>query len=315
MSVRAAIVGLVALGSLAACTSVDEGVDGEGGDEIDEVNEVDGAAADGADAREVVDTEGEPVSGTLEIGIGDIVRYGDAPQQFAELILPDADVHGDGPYPVVVFIHGGFWRNAFDLSLAQPQAADARANGYATWNIEYRRVGDPGGGYPGTLDDVGTAIDALARVNAPVDLSRVAVVGHSAGGHLALWVGQRDEPVVTPRLVIGQAPVADLGNSLELGRGAVIDFMGGTPEDLPDAYDAADPARRLPIRVPQLILQGAVDDIVPPAFVEPYAVVSGADIIVFEETDHFHVIDPAHESWQAAIDAIDIALAGSIPSD
>jgi acetyl esterase/lipase len=252
----------------------------------------------------------EPVAEAdlLEIGVGDVVRYGDAPQQFAELILPDADEFGDGPYPVVVFIHGGFWRNAFDLTLAQPQAADARAKGYATWNIEYRRVGDPGGGYPGTLDDVAAAIDALARVDAPVDIDRVAVVGHSAGGHLSLWVGQRDDPVVTPQLVIGQAPVADLANSLELGRGAVVDFMGGTPDDLPAAYDAADPARRLPIRVPQLILQGDADDIVPPAFVEPYAAVSGADIIVFDGVDHFAVIDPADPSWAAALAAIDDAV-------
>ncbi|MEM9464768.1 MAG: alpha/beta hydrolase [Actinomycetota bacterium] len=259
--------------------------------------------------------ESVPAEPMLEVGIGDVVRYGDAPQQFAELVLPDPAVHGDGPHPVIVFIHGGFWRNAFDLSLAQPQAADARSAGYATWNIEYRRVGDPGGGYPGTLDDVGTAVDALARVDAPVDLDRVAVVGHSAGGHLALWVGQRDDPVVVPRLVIGQAPVADLGNSLELGRGAVIDFMGGTPAEIPEAYDAADPARRLPIRVPQLILQGSVDDIVPPAFVEPYAAIAGADIIVFDGVDHFDVIDPENRSWGAALRAIDDALEASVPSE
>lgn len=235
------------------------------------------------------------------------MRYGDAPQQFVEFGLPD-DADDEGPFPVIVFIHGGFWRNAFELDLARPQAADARANGYATWNIEYRRVGDPGGGYPGTLDDVATAVDALARVDAPVDLDRVAVVGHSAGGHLALWVGQRDEPVVTPALVIGQAPVADLANSLELGRGAVVDFMGGTPEELPDAYDLADPARRLPIKVPQLIIQGAAEDIVPPAFVEPYAETSGADIVVFDGVDHFQVIDPASPTWTAALDAIGEAV-------
>ena len=251
----------------------------------------------------------------LEIGIGDIVRYGDAPQQFAELKLPDADVHGDGPYPVVVFIHGGFWRNAFDLGLAQPQAADARANGYATWNIEYRRVGDPGGGYPGTLDDVGTAVDSLARVDAPIDLDRVAVVGHSAGGHLALWVGQRDDPAVTPKLVVGQAPVADLASSLDLGRGAVVDFMGGTPEELPGAYDAADPARRLPVKVRQLIVQGATDDIVPPAYVEPYAAAAGVDLIVFDDTDHFDVIDPADPSWTATLSAIADAWGETIPSN
>lgn len=284
MSVRAWIVATLAAAALVAC---------------------------GAEDEVTVEPEAEP----LEVGVGDIVRYGDAPQQFAELKLPDESSYGDGLYPVIVFIHGGFWRNAFDLSLAQPQAADARSNGYATWNIEYRRVGDPGGGYPGTLDDVGAAIDALARVDAPVDLDRVAVVGHSAGGHLALWVGQRDDPTVTPKLVVGQAPVADLGNSLELGRGAVIDFMGGTPDELPDAYDAADPARRLPIRVPQLIVQGDADDIVPPAYVEPYAETSGADFLVFDGADHFDVIDPAHPSWAATLVAIGDAVGEAVPSD
>ena len=175
------------------------------------------AAACGGSVSEAAVTE--PM---LEISIGGVVRYGDAPQQFVELRTPD----GDGPFPVIVFIHGGFWRNRYDLSLAHEQAADARKHGYATWNIEYRRVGDAGGGYPGTLDDVAAAIDAMTRVDAPLDLERVYVVGHSAGGHLALWVGQRDDAVVTPRLVVGQAPVADLANSLDLGRGAVEAFHG-----------------------------------------------------------------------------------------
>lgn len=235
--------------------------------------------------------------GGLEISVGGVVRYGDAPRQFVELRTPE----GDGPFPVIVFIHGGFWRNLYDASLAHPQAADAREHGYATWNVEYRSVGDEGGGYPGTLDDVAAAVDALALVDAPLDLDRVFVVGHSAGGHLALWIGQRDDPAVTPKLVVGQAPVADLANSLDLGRGAVIDFMGGTPDEIPAAYDVADPARRLPIKVPQLIIQGRGDDIVPLAYVQPYADASGADIVVFDDAGHFDVIDPDDPSWDAVL--------------
>lgn len=234
---------------------------------------------------------------TLEISAGGVVRYGEAPRQFVELRTPD----GDGPFPVIVFIHGGFWRNLYDASLAHPQAADARARGFATWNVEYRSVGDEGGGYPGTLDDVAAAVDALALVDAPLDLGRVYVVGHSAGGHLALWVGQRDDPGVVPQLVVGQAPVADLANSLDLGRGAVVEFMGGTPDEISEAYDVADPARRLPIKVPQLIIQGAADDIVPASYVQPYADASGADIVVFDGVDHFDVIDPESPSWDAVL--------------
>ncbi len=254
------------------------------------------AAACGGSVSEAAVTE--PM---LEISIGGVVRYGDAPQQFVELRTPD----GDGPFPVIVFIHGGFWRNRYDLSLAHEQAADARKHGYATWNIEYRRVGDPGGGYPGTLDDVAAAIDAMTRVDAPLDLERVYVVGHSAGGHLALWVGQRDDAVVTPRLVVGQAPVADLANSLDLGRGAVEAFMGGRPDEIPAAYDAADPARRLPVKVPQLIVQGGKDDTVPPAYVQPYADAAGADIIVFPDAGHFDVISPNSPTWEYVLGYID----------
>lgn len=251
------------------------------------------------------DDEPDATGPPLEIGLGELVEYGDAPQQFGQLRLPlDA---GDGPFPVIAFIHGGFWRNVFDLSLAEPQAADARRRGFATWNIEYRRVGDEGGGYPGTLDDVSDAIDALARIDAPLDLDRVYVVGHSAGGHLALWVGQRDDPVVTPVLVVGQAPVADLAGSLALGRGAVESFMGGSPDDIPAAYDVADPSRLLPVRVPQLIIQGASDDIVPLSFVEPYAELAGdaVDFRVFPDAGHFDVISPESETWAVLFDIID----------
>lgn len=245
----------------------------------------------------------EPVAepSILEIGIGELVEYGDAPQQVGQLRLPIDG--GEGPFPVIAFIHGGFWRNAFDSSLSEPQAADARSKGYATWNIEYRRVGDEGGGYPGTLDDIDTAIDALARIDAPLDLDRVFVVGHSAGGHLALWVGQRDDPAVTPRLVVGQAPVADLGGSLALGRGAVEAFMGGRPDQIPGAYDAADPARRLPVRVPQLIVHGLVDEIVPYGVVAPYVEAAGDGVttLLFDDEGHFDVIEPMSASWEATL--------------
>lgn len=240
--------------------------------------------------------EPNTMSKDLPIGIGNYVRYGDAPQQFGELRLPD----GSGLFPVVVFLHGGFWRNTYDLTLAHPQAEDARDRGYATWNVEYRRVGDPGGGFPGTLDDVATAVDALARIDAPLDLDRVVVVGHSAGGHLALWVGQRVDAVVVPRLVVGQAPVADLVAGRELSGGAVAEFMGSEPEDRPEDYDRADPARQLPIRVPQLIVIGTDDDEVPLAVVEGYAAVAGPglDFRVFDGVDHYDVIRPSSPTWE-----------------
>lgn len=243
------------------------------------------------------------------------IAYGHDPLQFADLTVPA----GEGPFPVVVFVHGGFWRNAYGLDLAEPQAADAVTRGYATWNIEYRRVGDTGGGYPGTLGDVAAAVDRLAGMadEYRLDVDRVSVVGHSAGGHLALWVGQRGAlahdapgagPVVVPSIVVGQAPVADLTANTDLGGGAVAAFMGGPPADLPDAYDVADPARLLPVLVPQVIVQGGDDQLVPPERAEAYvdtADSASIDLVMFDGADHFDVIDPAHESWLATIERLE----------
>jgi acetyl esterase/lipase len=243
------------------------------------------------------------------------LAYGSDPLQFGDLGVPV----GPGPHPVVVFIHGGFWLNQFDLTLAAPQAADAVENGYAAWNVEYRRVGDDGGGYPGTLEDIAAAVDHLSEIAGDyrLALDRVSVVGHSAGGHLAFWVGQRSQlaegqpgsdPKVVPALVVGQAPVADLASNLDLGGGAVEGFIGASPSDEPGWFAAADPAQLLPVVVPQLIVHGTEDRNVPLdrslAYADLVADPDVLEVVVFEGADHFDVIDPAHESWAAVLERL-----------
>lgn len=194
-------------------------------------------------------------------------RYGPEPTGFGDLRLPE----GAGPHPVVILIHGGFWRAQYGLDLMDKLGDDLAGRGIASWNIEYRRVGEAGGGWPGTLQDVARATERL-RDLAPehgLDLARVVTIGHSAGGHLALWVAAR------PRLPLGalgdgdaamltgagalpvigaisQAGVADLteGWRQGLGRGAVAALLGGGPAEVPERYAAADPARALPLGIP-----------------------------------------------------------------
>ena len=237
-------------------------------------------------------------------------RYGDAASQFGELWLPA----GDAPNPIVVLIHGGFWQDAFDLRLMDPLARDLVGRGYAVWNIEYRRVGNDGGGWPTTFDDVAAAIDHLAALggSAPLDLDQVALVGHSAGGHLALWAAGREaiapgdpwsDPVVIPALTVGQAPVADLARASaeRAGGGAVDLFLGGSVDEVPERYAAATP--NADVSGELLIVLGSADSIVLPQWAGGAPGFEAAQVVV-NGADHFDVIDPTHPSWDVVLDEL-----------
>ena len=237
--------------------------------------------------------------------------YGDSLEQFATLSVPATP----GPHPVVVLIHGGFWRAAYGLDLMEPLAADLVGRGYAAWNIEYRRVGQPGGGWPGTLEDVAAAIDKLADLadDAELDLTRVSVVGHSAGGHLALWACGRGalapgvpgaDPVVEVAAAVGLAPVTNLrmGAAERVGNGAVVDFLGGSPEEFPDRYAVAEP--NLSGGAQYAVIEGDTDDIVAERFARPDRPgtdTSKVTFVLIPGADHFDVIDPRHKAWTAAV--------------
>ncbi len=244
-----------------------------------------------------------------------VVRYGEHPDQVANLHLP-ADL--TEPRPVVVLVHGGFWRDRWDRTLMTPLACDLAARGVAAWNVEYRRVGQEGGGWPGTLHDIAAAIDALADVP-EIDASCVVAIGHSAGGHLALWSAARHRlppgvpgtgPRVAPVGVVALAGVCDLARAAldGLGGGAVAAFMGGPPEQVPDRYAAASASALLPLGVGQLLVHGARDDVVPSSQSREYVRMALGEHEVVElvelDADHFDVIDPALDAWAAVVERL-----------
>ncbi|HSZ41369.1 MAG TPA: alpha/beta hydrolase [Trebonia sp.] len=241
-----------------------------------------------------------------------IYRYGTDPSQHGELWLPDGGA-ADG---TVVIIHGGFWRARYDLSLVRPLAADLAARGYAAWNLEYRRS-LAGGGWPGTFADIGAGIDLLADL--PVDSARVVAIGHSAGGHLAVWAAGREKPPAAPfgaqpsvalRGVISQAGVLTLADCAREGTGgtAALDLMGGGPDDLPAEYRLADPLAAVPVSPTILCLHSRSDDEVPFRYSERYvaaAVAAGGDARLHEtHGDHYTHIDPVGEDWTVAVAAV-----------
>ena len=240
--------------------------------------------------------------------------YGSAPSQIGDLYLPDAT----NP-PVVCLLHGGFWRLPYGYDQMPPLAKDLVSRGYAAWNLEYRRIGEDGGGWPGTLADVSAGIEHLAKLKedgAVIDLARVVTVGHSAGGHLALWAagprtlsGHEPLPHVRVMAAVGQAPAADLKqvHALGLSRGVAVEFLGGTPEEYPDRYAAASPRELLPLGVAQLIVHGTADDTVPVAIGREYSAAAKAagdtvDYVEFAGFGHFEHIDPASPAWKAVTD-------------
>lgn len=253
---------------------------------------------------------------------GATLSYGSHEDQVAEITLPD---HAAEPAPLVVLLHGGFWRAEHDR-LHVRVVADALADcGYAVANVEYRRIG-AGGGWPTTFTDVAQAIDVLPAViekEHPGCIDRDAIVyaGHSAGGHLALWAALRDRlPHVAPgwtasppRIagVLALAAVTDLGlaHRLGSGRGAVSELLGGGPDDVPDRYAAADPSVLGAASTRVVLVHGDQDEVVPVGMSRQYHVAFGADLIEVPG-GHFDLIDPRSTAWPLVLQALRTAVNG-----
>jgi acetyl esterase/lipase len=235
------------------------------------------------------------------------IPYGTAPQQFGDLRLPK----GPGPFPVAIVIHGGYWRSAYSLEHIGHLCAALTRAGVATWSLEYRRIGDPGGGWPGTCDDVLRGAEQLRELEAryPLDLNRVVATGHSAGGQLALWLAAQHK--IKLRGVVSLAGVSDLRRAWELGLsgGVVAEFLHGTPQEAPERYRQADPMELLPLGLPQRLLHGTNDDVVPLEISRRYqaaAEAKGDDarLIKLPGAGHFELIDPRSREWTVVENAI-----------
>jgi acetyl esterase/lipase len=251
------------------------------------------------------------------------LRYGPHHAQVAEIWRPEGTRRD---LPVVTLIHGGFWRQIYTKRLMHRLAARVVAQGWVAYNIEYRRVGQFGrGGWPETFSDVSDAINALAGVEG-IDQRRVVTCGHSAGGHLALWAGSARRTGTAPeapapiavRAAVSLAGVVDLvaAAQLGLGRGAVQDLMGGSPEEFPERYELGSPASLLPLGIPQVLVHGLDDATVPAALSADYVALARArgdeaDYVPLEGTGHMDMIDPDGSAVREMLHRLDdIAPAG-----
>lgn len=246
------------------------------------------------------------------------ISYGTDPLQFGELHLPK----GAGPHPVVINIHGGCWLGEYNMDHSRALANALAKEGIAVWNLEYRRVGNAGGGWPGTFLDVADGADHLRKIakEHSLDLSRVVVMGHSAGGQLALWTGARKKIAKTSELyredpisvlgVIAMAPAPQLDTMHKMGVcGNVVEkLMGGSPTTQAERYAAVMPSTLAPIGVPQTIMIGAKDETWKPigeAYVEKARAAGDkqVDVVNASEAGHFEFVDPGSTTWESVLKA------------
>jgi acetyl esterase/lipase len=251
------------------------------------------------------------------------IVYGKDPNQFADLRIPSTP----GPHPVAILIHGGCWKADYATLRDMAPIPDAlKAKGIATWNIEYRRLPQQGSGWPGTYEDVGRGVDYLRNV-APqyqLDLDHVVVIGHSAGGHLAMWVAARkllssDSALyaVDPlpiRGVVDLAGPGDMETEIAVEVGAcqsrvVEQLLGGSPVEVPERYAQVSASKMLPLGVPQVLVWGDHDNLRPMWLGERYAKAATAagdsvELIVLPSLGHFEVASPYSPAWPKVRDAI-----------
>jgi acetyl esterase/lipase len=262
------------------------------------------------------------------------IAYGSDPSQYGELRLPI----GRGPFPVAVLIHGGCFKAEYATRKDLDAVGDAlKDDGIATWNVEYRRLGQVGGGWPGTYLDVGKAVDhvrAIAR-EYNLDLNRVVIVGHSAGGHLAMWAAARARvPVGSPIHTVAPLKVrgvVDLAGPVDLtanisgyqtlcGDTVITSLLGGTPRSVPQRYAQASPIKLLPLGIPQVLISGSRENFVPLPLAQAYtraATLAGDSVrlIVIPDVGHFEIASPRASTWPRVESTIRALFDGRLPEN
>jgi acetyl esterase/lipase len=242
------------------------------------------------------------------------VAYGADANQFVEVRLPRTK----GPYSSLLNIHGGYWRAQYDLAHAGHLCEALRAAGVATFNTEYRRVGNPGGGWPGTFEDIRSAYRFILQEHSRfhLDLDRFVVMGHSAGGQLALCLAAHESSI---RRVISLAGVVNLkkGYALHLSHDAVAEFLGGKPDAVPEHYREADPMELSIPRASQWLLHGKDDGIVPPEFSRDYVTRKkktgeSAELLEIPNAGHFELIDPASAAFKQVTSTVLVAVGENV---
>jgi len=257
---------------------------------------------------EAADAAAPPPTATL--------AYGAGPQQRGELRLPE----GGGPFPVAVVIHGGCWVAAMGGTGMPGLSEMLRGRGIATWDIDYRRVGHTGGGWPGSFEDVAAGVDQLAALarDRPLDLDRVVTIGHSAGALFALWAPARTQlgapwtpPAGSPRIraavaIDGPGTLAPLigADAQVCGQPVIVPLMGGTPEQVPDAYRAASPSDHLPLGVRQLFVTAELGPLMQGYIAMAKASGDPVEVFAPPSPNHFDVVTPGLPNGEAVADWI-----------
>jgi len=254
------------------------------------------------------------------------LRYGAAPSQYAELFLPS----GTGPFPVAVLVHGGCWTKEYGgITQLRNVAGALAARGIAVWNVEYRRVDEPGGGYPGTYQDMNAALDLLARTarEQPLDLGRLVAVGHSAGGQLVQWLAARPriptssplyrKDVVPVRQVVSLGGLADLRREAALLKSScdreIVELAGTPSAARPDVFADTNAGDLMPNGSHTILITGELDTVSPPRAAHDFAARAraagdSADVVILPGASHYDEVAATSASWPRVLHAIEAAL-------